>query len=341
MADNVGEAAERILGLTNKVLVTGGAGYIGSHACKALAVAGYTPVVYDNLSRGFEWAVKWGPFERGDLLDQPRLEAVIRRHKPTAVMHFAAFAYVGESVAYPATYYRNNIVGSLALLDAMRAGGVDRLVFSSSCTTYGVRGTEPIGEDTPQAPVNPYGVTKLLIEQAMRDYAAAYGLRAVAMRYFNAAGADPDGEIGEAHDPETHLIPLVLEAAAGGAPLTVFGDDYPTPDGTCIRDYVHVTDLASAHVLACQTMDREGGFRAYNLGTGHGFSNMEIIAAARRRTGAEIPIRIGPRRPGDPPELTADPRKAGRELGWTPRLSSVDDIIDTAWLWRQRRGPNE
>jgi UDP-arabinose 4-epimerase len=322
--------------LTSTVLVTGGAGYIGSHACKALAAAGFTPVVYDNLSRGFEWAVKWGPFERGDLLDQPRIEAVIRRHKPIAVMHFAAFAYVGESVAYPATYYRNNIVGSLALLDAMRSNGVDRIVFSSSCTTYGVRGAEPIGEDTPQAPVNPYGVTKLLIEHALRDYATAYGLRAVAMRYFNAAGADPDGEIGEAHDPETHLIPLVLEAAAGGAPLTVFGDDYPTPDGTCIRDYVHVTDLADAHVLACQTMAREDGFRAYNLGTGRGLSNMEIIAAARRVTGREVPIKMGPRRAGDPPELTADPTKAERELGWTPRVSSVDDIIGTAWRWYQR-----
>ncbi|HXQ16143.1 MAG TPA: UDP-glucose 4-epimerase GalE [Caulobacteraceae bacterium] len=325
--------------MTTTVLVTGGAGYIGSHACKALAAAGLTPVVYDNLSRGFEWAVKWGPFERGDLLDQARLEVVIRRHQPIAVMHFAAFAYVGESVAYPATYYRNNVVGSLALLEAMRAGGVDRIVFSSSCTTYGVRGAEPIGEDTPQAPVNPYGVTKLLVEQALRDYAVAYGLRAVAMRYFNAAGADPDGEIGEAHDPETHLIPLVLEAAATAAPLTVFGDDYPTPDGTCIRDYVHVTDLADAHVAALQSLDHASGFRAFNLGTGRGLSNLEIIAAARRVTGREIPIRIGPRRAGDPPVLTADASRAGRELGWTPRLSSLDDIIDTAWRWRQRGQP--
>jgi UDP-arabinose 4-epimerase len=277
--------------------------------------------------------VEWGPFEHGDLLDPPRIEAVIQRHKPIAVMHFAAFAYVGESVADPATYYRNNVVGSLALLDAMRAQGVDRLVFSSSCTTYGVRGSEPIGEDTPQAPVNPYGVTKHLIELAMRDYVAAYGLRAVAMRYFNAAGADPDGEIGEAHDPETHLIPLVLQAAARGSPLTVFGDDYPTPDGTCIRDYVHVTDLADAHVKALQTMDRAAGFRAYNLGTGQGLSNMEIIAAARRITGREVAIKMGPRRAGDPPELTADPGKAARELGWTPQVSSVDDIIGTAWRW--------
>ncbi len=323
--------------LASTVLVTGGAGYIGSHACKALAAAGLTPVVYDNLSRGFEWAVKWGPFERGDILDQPRLEAVIRRHRPIAVMHFAAFAYVGESVAYPATYYRNNVVGSLTLLEAMRAGGVDRIVFSSSCTTYGVRGPEPIGEDTPQAPVNPYGVTKLLVEQALRDYAAAYGLRAIALRYFNAAGADPAGEIGEAHDPETHLIPLVLEAAATASPLTVFGDDYPTPDGTCIRDYVHVTDLADAHVAACQSMAQTPGFRPYNLGTGCGLSNLGIIAAAQRITGRQIPIRMGPRRAGDPPILTADASKAGCELGWTPRLSSVDDIIDSAWRWRLRR----
>jgi UDP-arabinose 4-epimerase len=324
---------------TPTVLVTGGAGYIGSHACKALAAAGLTPVVYDNLSRGFEWAVKWGPLERGDILDQPRLEAVIGRHRPIAVMHFAAFAYVGESVAYPATYYRNNVVGSLALLEAMRAKGVDRIVFSSSCTTYGVRSAEPIGEETPQAPVNPYGVTKLLVEQALRDYATAYGLHAVALRYFNAAGADPQGEIGEAHDPETHLIPLVLEAAATAKPLTVFGDDYPTPDGTCIRDYVHVTDLAEAHVAACRSMDQTPGFRAYNLGTGQGLSNLEIIAAARRRTGREIPIKMGQRRPGDPPVLTADATKAGRELSWKPSLSALDDIIDTAWRWRQRGQP--
>jgi UDP-arabinose 4-epimerase len=323
--------------LSRKVLVTGGAGYIGSHACKALAAAGLTPIVFDNLSRGFEWAVKWGPFEHGDILDQARLEDVIRRHRPVAVMHFAAFAYVGESVVYPATYYRNNIVGSLTLLDAMRALGVDRIVFSSSCTTYGVQSGDPIAEDTPQAPVNPYGATKLTIEQALRDFAVAYGLSAVALRYFNAAGADPDGEIGEAHEPETHLIPLVLEAAAGGPPLTVFGDDYETPDGTCIRDYVHVSDLAEAHVLACQSMDLSTGFRAYNLGSGRGFSNMEIIAAARRRTGTDIPIRMGPRRDGDPPVLLADPSKARRELGWAPRLSALDDIIDTAWRWRQRR----
>ena len=233
------------------------------------------------------------------------------------------------------------MVGSVNLLEAMRAKGVGQIVFSSSCTTYGVRGAEPIGEDTPQAPVNPYGVTKLLVEQALRDFAAAYGLRAVAMRYFNAAGADPEGEIGEAHEPETHLIPLVLEAAATGSAMTVFGDDYPTPDGTCIRDYVHVTDLADAHVAACRSMEQTPGFRAYNLGTGRGLSNLEIIAAARRRTGREIPIRMGPRRAGDPPVLTADAGKAGRDLGWAPRLSSLDEIIDTAWGWHQRQPPTE
>jgi len=323
--------------LTTKILVTGGAGYIGSHACKAIAKAGLLPVVYDNLSRGFEWAVQWGPLEHGDILDQQRLETAIRRHQPASVMHFAAIAYVAESIADPAAYYRNNVVGSLNLLDAMRACGVDRIVFSSSCTTYGAASSEPIAEDAPQAPINPYGATKLAIEQALKDYGRGYGLRAVALRYFNAAGADPSGDIGEAHEPETHLVPLVLEAAAGGAPLTLFGDDYETPDGTCVRDYIHVTDLADAHVRSLQALNRTKGFQAFNLGTGRGLSNMEIIAAARRRTGRDIPITIGPRRAGDPPRLTADPLKAKTELGWIPRLSSVDDIIDTAWRWRNQR----
>jgi len=319
------------------VLVTGGAGYIGSHACKALAAAGYTPVTYDNLSRGFAHAVKWGPLETGDLLDRARLEAVIQRHRPEVVMHFAALAYVGESTADPAPYYRNNLVGTLALLDAMRAQGVDRLVFSSSCTTYGVPASTPIAEDAPQTPISPYGATKLFTEHVLADYAAAYGLRAVAMRYFNAAGADPDGEIGEDHDPETHLIPLVLDAAANGQPLTLNGTDYETPDGTCIRDYVHVTDLAAAHVLACKGLDRAPGLDAYNLGTGVGLSNIQIIEAARRRTNLAIEVVVGPRRAGDPPVLTADPARATRELAWTPRLSDVETIIDTAWRWRQHR----
>ncbi len=321
------------------VLVTGGAGYIGSHACKALAGAGHKPVAYDNLSRGHAQAVRWGPLEEGDILDQARLEAVLARHRPDAVMHFAALAYVAESVADPAIYYRNNAQGVLSLLEAMRAKGVDRLVFSSSCATYGAPSTTPIREDAPQAPINPYGASKLMGERMIADYVAAYGLRAVAMRYFNAAGADPDGEIGEAHDPETHLIPLLLDAAATGGRFTIFGDDYPTADGSCVRDYVHVADLAHAHVLACERLDALADLTAYNLGAGQGASNFEVLDAVRRRTGCAIEADVGPRRPGDPAVLTADPTRAMRELGWTPRLSTLDDIIDTAWRWRKQSAP--
>jgi UDP-arabinose 4-epimerase len=319
------------------ILVTGGAGYIGSHGCKALAQAGHTPVTYDNLSRGFAHAVKWGPFEQGDILDAGRLAEVIARHRPDAVVHFAAFAYVGESMADPAMYFRNNVVGTLGLLDGMRAAGVDRIVFSSSCTTYGARTSEPITEARPQAPVDPYGRSKWMVEQILRDYAGAYEMRAVALRYFNAAGADPDGEIGEDHEPETHLIPMLLDAAAQGAPFTINGDDYATPDGTCVRDYVHVTDLAEAHVLALAALERGPGFTAYNLGTGRGFSIREIIDAASRRLDRQIAVSVGPRRPGDLDATTAVAALAERELGWKPRLSNMDDIIDTAWRWRLRR----
>ena len=316
------------------VLVTGGAGYVGSHACKALAAAGHTPVTYDSLVRGHEWAVKWGPLERGDILDRARLDEVFASHRPDAVMHFAAFAYVGESVADPARYYRNNVVGTLTLLEAMRAAGVDSMVFSSSCATYGAPAVLPITEDTPQQPINPYGASKLMAERMLADHAAAYGLKSVALRYFNAAGADPDGEIGEAHDPETHLIPLVLEAAAGRRPhVTVHGDDYDTPDGTCIRDYVHVSDLADAHVLALEALGRQEGFRPHDLATGTGLSVAEAIVAAERVTGRRIPVRTGPRRPGDPPALFADGARARAELGWTPRRSGADEIIATAWRW--------
>jgi len=317
------------------VLVTGGAGYIGSHACKALAAAGHTPVAFDNLSRGHAWAVKWGPLEEGDILDQARLEAAIERHAPDAVMHFAALAYVAESVADPGIYYRTNVQGTLTLLEAMRRRGVSRLVFSSSCATYGAPAATPIAEDAAQAPISPYGATKLIGERMLRDY-AAYGLKTVALRYFNAAGADPDGEAGEAHDPETHLIPLLLDAAATGTGFVINGADYETPDGTCVRDYVHVSDLASAHVLACERVGGVDGFAAYNLGTGDGLSVGQIVEAARARTGCEIKATIGPRRDGDPPVLTADPALALRELGWTPRLSGLADIIDTAWRWRLR-----
>jgi UDP-arabinose 4-epimerase len=317
------------------VLVTGGAGYIGSHACKALAAAGHTPVAYDNLERGHAWAVKWGPLEEGDILDQARLEAAMQRHRPFAVMHFAALAYVAESVADPALYYRTNVQGTLSLLEAMRSQGVSRLVFSSSCATYGNPSATPIAEDARQAPINPYGATKLMAEWMLRDY-AAYGLKSVALRYFNAAGADPEGETGETRDPETHLIPLALDAAASGGAFTIYGDDYATPDGTCVRDYVHVSDLAAAHVLACERVNDVEGLAAYNLGAGVGHSVAEIVQAIRDRTGCEVRSNIGPRRAGDPPVLTADPALAQRELGWTPRLSSLEDIIDTAWRWRLR-----
>ena len=316
------------------VLVTGGAGYIGSHACKALHRAGYTPVACDNLVYGHPWAVRWGPLERGDIVDRPWLDGLFARYQPVAVMHFAAYAYVGESVQDPARYYGNNVGGTLSLLAALRAGGVERLVFSSSCATYGIPERLPIDERHPQRPVNPYGHSKQMIEQVLRDYAAAYDLRSIALRYFNAAGADPEGEIGEDHCPETHLIPLVLRAARDpGAPVSIHGTDYPTPDGTCIRDYIHVADLADAHLRALAALERGAETAAYNLGTGRGHSVREIMAAARRVTGRTIALIEGPRRAGDPPELVADATLAGAELGWTPRFTAIDAIIETAWRW--------
>jgi len=319
------------------VLVTGGAGYIGAHACKALARAGYLPVAYDNLLHGHEWAVRWGPLERGDILDRARLDEVIARWKPTAIMHFAAFAYVGESVTDPGRYYRNNVAGSLTLLEAARDHGIDRFVFSSTCATYGLPDRLPIREDTPQHPINPYGASKLMVERMLADFGAAHGVKSIALRYFNAAGADPDGEIGESHDPETHLIPLVLDAASGRRPLvTVFGADYDTPDGTCIRDYVHVTDLADAHVLALQALEGGAPSSAYNLGNGQGHSVREVIDAVERITGLKVPVEAGPRRPGDPAALVSDATRARDELGWQPRLADLDEIIRTAWGWHQK-----
>jgi UDP-arabinose 4-epimerase len=319
------------------VLVTGGAGYIGSHACKALARAGHRPVVYDNLSRGHRAAVRWGPLVEGELADRARLVAAMREHRAAAVMHFAAFAYVGESVADPALYYRNNLGGSLALLEAMREAGIGRIVFSSTCATYGIPGAMPIAETTPQLPVNPYGETKLAIERALHWYGAAYGLRSVALRYFNAAGADPEGEIGEAHDPETHLIPLVIEAALGRRPqVEVYGTDYPTADGTAIRDYIHVQDLAEAHVLALGHLAGGGASVALNLGTGQGHSVRAVIAAVEHAGNRPVPYRDAPRRAGDPPELVADPSRAQALLGWQPRLSDLDTIVATALAWHRR-----
>src|SRR5580704_11993621 len=262
------------------VLVTGGAGYIGSHACKALAQAGHVPITYDNLSRGFRHAVRWGPLVEGDIADRAAVAAAVRAHNVSTVMHFAAFAYVGESTADPALYYRNNVIGTLALLDAMREAGVDRIVFSSSCATYGLPDSVPIRETMVQRPVNPYGETKLAIERVLHWYGEGYGLRSVCLRYFNAAGADRDGEIGEEHEPETHLIPLVLRAALGAAPpVAIFGTDYPTPDGSAIRDYIHVEDLAAAHVRALEYLENGGASAAVNVATGRGYSVREIIAA--------------------------------------------------------------
>jgi UDP-glucose-4-epimerase GalE len=323
--------------LSRTVLVTGGAGYIGSHACKALARAGYTPVAYDSLVYGHREAVRWGPFVEGDLADKPRLIAAMREHGVAAVMHFAAFAYVGESVQKPQLYFRNNVVNTLTLLDAMLEAGVRHIVFSSTCATYGTPETVPMDESTPQRPVNPYGETKLMIERALHWYGGAYGITSASLRYFNAAGADPDGEAGEEHDPETHLIPLVLQAALGRRPhIDIYGTDYPTPDGTAIRDYIHVQDLADAHVRAITHLERGGESMALNLGTGRGYTVREVIAAAERVTGRPIPRREVERRAGDPPALVADARRAREVLGWQPTMSDLDTIIGTAWAWHTR-----
>ncbi|MBA3668754.1 MAG: UDP-glucose 4-epimerase GalE [Sphingomonas sp.] len=320
------------------ILVTGGAGYIGAHACKALAAAGFRPVAYDNLVYGHVKAVKWGPLERGDVLDRARLNAVLEAYDFAAVMHFAAFAYVGESVADPGKYYRNNVAGTLTLIEALRDHGIGKIVFSSTCATYGVPDHVPIAEDWPQRPINPYGATKLIAEQMISDFGRAHGLRSAVLRYFNAAGADSQGDIGECHEPETHLIPLALEAATGGPALTVFGNDYPTSDGTCVRDYIHVTDLAEAHVAALEKLLAGGESGALNLGTGNGVSVLEVLGSVERTSGRKVPFEFGPRRDGDPPVLVADSARSQRELGWSPRLSEIDQIVRSAWRWHVSEG---
>lgn len=320
------------------VLVTGGAGYIGSHICKLLAEQGIKPVVYDSLEHGYEWAVKWGPLEKGDLHDSEKLRHVIQHYRPEAVLHFAAYIAVGESVADPLKYYTNNVAGSLNLLREVAAAGIDKLVFSSTAAVYGMPEFIPITEKHPLCPVNPYGHSKLMVEQMLRDLEPAAGLRSVALRYFNAAGADASGLIGEAHEPETHLIPLVLEAALGKREhITIFGDDYDTPDGTCIRDYIHVTDLAQAHLDALNYLRNGGHSQAFNLGNGNGFSVKELIDCAERVTGKTIPVKVGARRDGDPSQLIADSTAARKVLGWKPELNDLDIIIDSAWAWLQSR----
>ncbi len=324
------------------VLVAGGAGYIGSHTCKALAAAGFTPVVYDDLSSGHRWAVRWGPLEIGDIRDEVRLTEVLLRYRPVAVLHFAAVIAVGESVADPGKYYRTNVGGSITLLEAMRAQGIDTLVFSSTAAVYGMPVHQPINESQPRLPVNPYGSSKAMVEQMIVDHAAAYGLRWVALRYFNACGADPAGEIGEAHDPELHLIPRALMAVAGRlSHLDLFGTDYPTPDGTCIRDYIHVSDLAAAHVEAVRHLLGGGASLAANLGVGQGFSVREVISAVEAATGRTVPVRFGPRREGDPPVLTADPGLAMDSFGFLPRFTDLTEIVATAWHWHQAHWKND
>ncbi len=318
------------------ILVTGGAGYIGSHACKVLSEAGYLPVTYDNLTRGHDWAVKWGPLEQGDIRDRPRLDAVFVRYRPAAVMHFAAYAYVGESFEEPELYRSNNVAGSLTLLDAMTAAGVRAIVFSSSCTVYGMVDTGLLTEDLPFAPISPYGENKVAVERALMAASGEGRLDFAALRYFNAAGAAPGDGIGEDHEPETHLIPRALGAITGRfPPLTVFGEDYDTPDGTCIRDYIHVLDLAEAHRRALEHLLAGRGSLQLNLGTGQGHSVREVIATAERVTGRAVPHAVGPRRPGDATALVADPSKAAAALGWRARRAALAEQVADAWAWTQ------
>lgn len=318
------------------ILVTGGAGYIGSHACKALKAAGYTPVTYDNLVTGWQDAVKFGPFEQGDLTDRARLDAVFARWKPAAVMHFAALSQVGEAMAEPGRYWRNNVEGSLTLIEAAVAAGCMNFVFSSTCATYGEHDNVVLDEQTPQEPLNAYGASKRAVENILRDFEAAYGLRHVIFRYFNVAGADPEGEVGEHHRPETHLIPVMLEAIDGTRDaLTIHGTDYDTPDGTCIRDYVHVCDLVDAHVLGLKWLEEGKGSEVFNLGTGSGFSVREVIDSSRAVTNKDVPHSEGPRRAGDATKLVSGSSRAAQDLGWSPDRSNMRQMIEDAWNWHQ------
>jgi UDP-glucose 4-epimerase len=322
-----------------KVLVTGGAGYIGSHACKALSASGFEPIVFDNLSTGWAEAVKFGPMEKGDLLDRVRLDQVFAAHDIAAVMHFAAFSNVGESAADPGKYWRNNVLGSLNLMEAMLNAGCDQLVFSSTCAVYGDADGVTLDEDCPTQPINAYASSKRAIEDMAREFGAARGLRTVTFRYFNVAGADPEAEIGEWHRPETHLIPLMLDAIMGDRPpLTIFGTDYPTPDGTCIRDYVHVSDLIDAHVAGLKRLLDGKESRLYNLGTGNGFSVREVVDASRAVTNRAVPMTEGDRRPGDAVRLVSGSTRAGEELGWEPKRSTMPQMIGDAWRWHQGEG---
>jgi UDP-glucose 4-epimerase len=316
------------------ILVVGGAGYIGSYMAKHLAQHGYTPIVLDNLVYGHKQAVKYGPFFEGSLSDSRLLSRLFEEYRISAVMHFAAFCYVGESMTEPAKYYENNITSALALLREMLDRQIDRFIFSSSCSIYGEPREIPITEEHPKNPINPYGRTKLVVEEMLGDFQQAYGLNSVSLRYFNAAGADPDGELGEDHNPETHLIPLVLQTALGQrSHVDIFGDDYPTPDGTCVRDYIHIVDLAQAHMLALERLLSGLPGDAYNLGNAKGYSVKEVIETAQRVSGREISTRVGERRAGDPAVLVGASKKATRDLGWKPQFPDLETIIETAWQW--------
>ena len=318
------------------ILVTGGAGYIGSHACKALAAAGHTPVTFDNLVTGWRDAVKFGPFVQGDLLNRAEIDAVFERYQPVAVMHFAALSQVGDSMKQPGTYWRNNVEGSLNLIEATVAAGCKQFVFSSTCATYGDQDNVVLDENSAQHPINAYGASKRAIEDILRDFEAAYGLQSVIFRYFNVAGADPEGEVGELHRPETHLIPLMLDAIDGKRDaLTIFGTDYDTPDGTCIRDYVHVCDLVDAHMLGLNWLLEDKGSRVFNLGTGTGFSVREVVEQSREVTNRAVPMTEGDRRPGDCTKLVSGSVRAETELGWRPKRSTLPQMIADAWRWHQ------
>lgn len=322
--------------MEKNIIVTGGAGYIGSHTCKLLQQRGYTPITLDNLVYGHREFVKWGPFVEGDIRDKALLSKVFHQYKPLAVIHFAAFAYVGESVQNPGKYYENNVSGTITLLEAMRQNNCPRIVFSSTCATYGIPNSLPINEDHPQQPINPYGRSKLMIEQILSDYSAAYGMNYIALRYFNAAGADLECEVGEDHTPETHLIPLAINAVLGRGPaIEIYGTDYSTNDGTAIRDYIHVSDLAAAHIKALIFLEKENANQVINLGTGKGSSVQEVINAVKCSSGRNVPIKYGNRRPGDPPILVADAQKAKNILGWEPKHPEIEAIIESAWKWHQ------
>lgn len=324
--------------MNSNILVTGGAGYIGSHTCKVLAEAGYVPIAYDNLTTGNSWSVKWGPLIQGDLADSTLLRKVIREYSVSAVIHFAANAYVGESVVNPRKYFENNASNTLNLLGAMLDTGIKHIVFSSTCATYGMPSKIPISESETQEPINPYGDSKLFIERVLRWYADAYSLNWTALRYFNAAGADLEGEVGEHHDPETHLIPIVIQSALGYRPkVAIYGMDHPTNDGTPIRDYIHVMDLAEAHVLALEYLQRGGKSGPLNLGTGYGQSVLEVVTAVERVGGLNIPFRPDQKRPGDPPVLVADPSKAHQIIDWIPRYQDIHEIVETAWKWHKEK----